>query len=108
MPTFEPEDFELSKHGYKDLARQMCLSELVHELIVIFGFFSLFFCLFFDDPLANLAPFLITAILAGAYDMQFVILQRYNRPKVLRLMARADRRADRDSALCEKNKKEDL
>lgn len=97
VPTFRPDEFDLQKHGYGGLARQTCLSELVHELIILLGFGSLFFCFFFDDPLANLAPFLITAILAGMYDMQFVILQRYNRPMLLRLAARSKRRT-----VCEK------
>ena len=94
VPTFRPEQFDLHTHTYGDLARQMCLSELVHEVIVLCGFWSLLFCFFFDDPLANLAPFLITAILAGLYDLQFVILQRYNRPRVVRLTQREVRRSE--------------
>ena len=94
VPTFKPEQFDLNTHTYGELARQMCLSEVVHEVIVLCGFLSLLFCLFFEDPLANLAPFLITAILAGLYDLQFVILQRYNRPRVVRLMQREGRRSE--------------
>ena len=92
VPTFKPEQFDLDTHTPEELARQMCLSEVVHEVIVLCGFLSLLFCFFFDDPLANLAPFLITAILAGLYDLQFVILQRYNRPRVVRLIERARRK----------------
>ena len=59
---------------------------------MVLGFASLLFCFAFEDPLANLAPFLITAILAGLYDLQFVILQRYHRPQLLRLMQRQELR----------------
>ena len=93
VPTFKPEQFDVRTHTYEQLARQTCLSELVHEWIVACGFLSLFFCLFFDDPASNLLPFLITAVLAGAYDLQFVILQRYHQPRLLRLAAREERKS---------------
>ena len=102
VPTFSPEEFDARTHTYAQLAWQTCLSEAVHEIIVALGFLSLLFCLFFEDPLANLWPFLITAILAGGYDMQFVILQRANRPRLLRLAEREQKR--RPCNPCEKNK----
>lgn len=92
VPTFKPEQFDIRTHTTDELIRQTCLSETVHTWIVLGGFLTLLFCFFFDDPLANLPPFLITAILAGAYDLQFVILQRYNRPKLLRLNEHRTRR----------------
>lgn len=92
VPTFKPEQFDVRTHTTKELVLQTCLSELVHEVIVVLGFASLLFCFAFEDPLANLAPFLITAILAGLYDLQFVILQRYHRPQLLRLMQRQELR----------------
>ncbi len=88
VPTFDPAQFDVKTHTPEQLARQMCLSETVHILIVVCGYCSLLFCFFFEDPAASLAPFLITAVLAGLYDLQFVLLQRYNRPKVLRLIKR--------------------
>lgn len=102
VPTFKPEQFDARARSPEQLAHQTCLSELVHELIVVCGYFSLLFCLFFENPLANLAPFLITAILAGLYDMQFVILQRYNRPKILRLMRRKEERSKQIEKIGEK------
>ena len=96
VPTFNPDQFDTRTHTYAQLARQTCLSELVHECIVVCGFFSLLFCLFFEDPLGNLPPFLITAVLAGAYDLQFVILQRFHRPRLLRLAAREEKRAEQN------------
>ena len=88
VPTFNPEQFDARTHTYAQLARQTCLSELVHECIVVCGFLSLLFCLFFEDPVANLMPFLVTAVLAGIYDLQFVVLQRFHRPMLLRLAER--------------------
>ena len=96
MPTFNPEQFDARTHTYAQLARQTCLSELVHECIVVCGFLSLLFCLFFEDPVANLMPFLVTAVLAGIYDLQFVVLQRFHRPMLLRL---ADREAKKGCRL---------
>lgn len=93
VPTFKPEQFDVGVHTTDELIRQTCLSETVHTWIVLGGFSTLLFCFFFDDPLANLAPFLVTALLAGAFDLQFVILQRYNRPMLLRLSERQARRS---------------
>lgn len=93
VPTFKPEQFDVRTRTTEELIWQTCLSETVHTWIVFGGFSTLLFCFFFDDPLGNLAPFLITAILAGAFDLQFVILQRYNRPKLLRLTERRARRS---------------
>ncbi len=93
IPTFNPEEFDPRLHDTAALVRQTCLSEMVHEVIVAAGFLSVPFCFFFDDPFSNLWPFLITAILAGAYDMRFVILQRYHRPMLLRHMERTERKA---------------
>ncbi len=91
-PTFNPEEFDPRERSDEELVRQTCLSETVHEIIVAAGYLSILFCFFFADPVANIWPFFITAVLAGAYDMQFVILQRYHRPQLLRHIERRMKR----------------
>ena len=71
---------------------QMCRNELAHEVMATLSFVPLLFCLFCDDPVANLPVFLITSVLAAAADLIPVILQRYNRPRLQRLPHAASKR----------------
>ena len=72
---------------------QMCRNELAHEVMATLSFVPLLFCLFCDDPVANLPVFLITSVLAAAADLIPVILQRYNRPRLQRLLRRRQQKA---------------
>lgn len=80
MPTYAPDSFALSQHSYGEIAQAMCQAETVHEIIALLSFLPIA-----TVPWFGAFPvFLITSILAAAYDLLFVILQRYNRPTVLR------------------------
>ena len=60
----------------------MCQAELVHETITVLSFVPVLFAIWFGQ----LPVFLITSLLAAAFDMQFVILQRFNRPRVIKFI----------------------
>ena len=62
----------------------MCQSEIVHELIFVLSFVPIIEIVWFGTPLV----FIITSILAALYDLLFVIMQRYNRNRILRLKSR--------------------
>lgn len=84
MPTYVPETFSLEKHTAEEVLGASCQAEAVHGINVIASFVPLFFSL-----TAGAFPvFLITSLLAAAFDMIFVIIQRYNRPRLLRLTNR--------------------
>lgn len=57
------------------------------ELIVVLSFTSLLFAV----PFGAFWVFLITAVLAALLDSTFVLLQRYNRPRMVRLMEKQKR-----------------
>lgn len=82
MPTFVPELFDTNKHSLDEIAQAMCQAELVHETIIILSFAPLLFTIWFGD----FWIFLITSILAAMFDLCFVIMQRYNRPRIIRLI----------------------
>lgn len=84
MPTYRPEDFSLKIHTLEEIIQTMCISEIVHEIIAVFSFLPLFMVIPFGEP----AVFLITSVLAGGFDMTFVIIQRYNRPRLARMVER--------------------
>lgn len=86
MFTFDPREFSTKLHSYDEIINNMCHAELVHELIVLLSFTSLFFAI----PFGTFWVFMITAIAAAVLDMSFVILQRYNRPKVVKIIERKE------------------
>ncbi len=84
MPTYSPEEFSLERHTLQEIVRTTCVSELVHEAIVPLSFVPLLFTIVWG----TFGVFLITSLLAACGDLCFVIMQRYNRPRLVRLLAR--------------------
>ncbi len=83
--TARPEQFDIHRWSYADLLRNMTQAELGHTLMMALSFVPLLWI-----PTFGAAPvFLITSILACAMDAPFVMIQRYNRPRVQRLMQQA-------------------
>lgn len=84
MPTYDPECFNPRKHTWGEIAQAMCQAELVHEVIVLLSFVPIIAAYW----LGVLPVFAITSVVAACFDMMFVVMQRYNRPRVIRLAER--------------------
>lgn len=84
LPTYAPDSFSPQLHTWDEITRAMCRAELVHEVIILFSFLPLLGALWFRA----LPVFLITSVLAAGFDLLFVIVQRYNRPRAIRLAGR--------------------
>lgn len=82
--TFEPENFDFKNRTLEQLATTMSKSELDHWINEIISIISIFFTVFWGC----FPAFFISAVAAMLFDAQFIIVQRYNRPIVLRLMER--------------------
>lgn len=81
MPTYENDFFDPRLHSWDEIAQAMCQAELVHETSVVFSFLPLLFAVW-----AGAFPvFLITSVAAACFDLIFVIIQRYNRPRIMKL-----------------------
>jgi len=81
--TFEPDKYDFKNRTLEQLAKTMCKSELDHWINEGISIVSMLFVL-----LWGCAPaFIISAIVAMLFDAQFIVVQRYNRPIVLRLMS---------------------
>ena len=80
--TFDPESFNFRTRTLSQLATTMAKSELDHWINEIISLTSIFFCFLWGYPLI----FVGTAVLAMLFDAQFIVVQRYNRPIVLKLM----------------------
>jgi len=65
----------------------MCQSELVHETIVMLSFLPILASTWFG----SIGVFIITSMLGAFIDMIFVIMQRYNRPRIIEIVDRRKR-----------------
>lgn len=82
VPAYFPEAFSVEKHSLEEISKTMCGAELTHEIIFVLSFIPIFFSLEFGVPLV----FVLTSFFAAAVDSVFIIVQRYNRPRILKLM----------------------
>lgn len=84
MPTYDPSCFDPKKHSWDEIAQAMCQAEIVHEVIIVLSFLPLLAVISFG----SLGVFLATSILAALFDLCFVIMQRFNRPRIIKLIAK--------------------
>ncbi len=91
VPTFSPESFDLKQKTLEELLGEICQSEIVHELIMVFSFLPVAAVAWFGEPIV----FVATSLAAAMLDFTFVIVQRYNRPGVIRLIESQKRRSAR-------------
>ena len=81
MPTFNPDTFDISKHSWEEIIQATCQSEIVHEINVICSFLPVAASIWFD----SFWVFLITSIGGAVFDFMFVIMQRFNRRRILKM-----------------------
>ena len=89
MPTYDPALFDPRLHTWEEIVQAMCQAELVHETIAVLSFLPIAAGVRFGAY----PVFIITSVLAAACDMAFVIMQRYNRPRLIKLMELQKRKA---------------
>jgi len=82
--TYNPESFSLKKHSLEEIANTMSKSELDHWINEAISLSTLLFAI----PWGQFWIFLITAIAAMIFDSQFIIIQRYNRPRIVKILER--------------------
>lgn len=81
LPTYAPELYSIKENSLHRIIQNMCGAEIVHEVIMVLSFLPLL-----TVPVFGSFPvFFITSLLASFYDGIFVIAQRYNRPRLVRI-----------------------
>lgn len=81
MHSYQPDLFMPQKHTWDEIAQAMCQAELVHETIVVLSFLPILASI----PWGAFWVFLLTSVGAAGFDLMFVMMQRYNRPRVVKL-----------------------
>lgn len=82
VPVFNPKDYDLKNNSIAEIIQVTCQAEVVHEIIMILSFVPVIFSVWFGAA----EVFLITSCVAFLIDSIFVVLQRYNRPRLMRLL----------------------
>ena len=82
MPTYNPSLFDPRQHTWEEIAQATCQAELGHETIVVLSFLPILA----GNWLGGYPAFIITSVLAALFDLLFVIMQRYNRQRIVRLI----------------------
>lgn len=83
--TAKPEQFDISKNGMEGMLHNIAQAELVHRIIMVLSFVPLVLIIPYGAPII----FIMTSIFSCLIDLQLVIVQRYNRPRVIKLMETA-------------------
>ena len=89
LPTYAPGQFSLAENSPHRIIQNMCGAEIVHEVIMVLSFLPLL-----SVPILGAFPvFLITSLLSALFDSIFVIAQRYNRPRLVRIYEKQEAKA---------------
>lgn len=86
--TYNPESFSLKKHSLEEIANTMAKSEIDHWINEIISLTTILFAIFWGE----LWIFLLTAIFAMIFDAQFIVIQRYNRPRIIKMLEKGKNR----------------
>lgn len=80
--TYNPELFSLKEYSLEEIANTMSKVEVDHWINEVISLSTLLFAI----PWGAFWAFLISAIFAMIFDGQFIIIQRYNRPRIVRIL----------------------
>ena len=85
--TYNPEAFSLKEHSLEEISDTMVKSELDHWINEIISLSTLLFAI----PWGALWSFAVSAVVAMIFDSQFIIIQRYNRPRVIKILEKENK-----------------
>ncbi len=90
--TYNPGDFDVNNRPLVDICNTMAKSEVDHWINECISISTMFFGLIWGHP----HLFIISAIAAMIFDSQFIIIQRYNRPRIVKLLERQEKYGKKD------------
>lgn len=87
--TYNPELFSLKDNSLEEIANTMCKSEIDHWINEVISLTTILFSIIWPQLFW---AFFISAIIAMIFDSQFIIIQRYNRPRVQNLIEKENKK----------------
>jgi len=99
LPTYSPDTFDTERKTVAEIVGATCQAEVVHEIIMVLSLLPIVFI----PLLGGAVALIITSVFAMLFDSLFVILQRYNRPKLIRVMERFQKFPNRGNVINQKH-----
>ena len=93
--TYDPAAFSVKDHTLEEIATTMSKAETDHWINEVLSLTTLLFALLWGE----FWIFALTAAIAMIFDAQFIVVQRYNRPKVLRAIELRNQKAARQARI---------
>lgn len=81
-PTYDTRQFCLKDLTHDEIIHNMTNAEIGHGAIVVLSFVPILF----SKAAGGFWAFLITSVLAAVFDLQFVLIQRFNKSRMSRIM----------------------
>ena len=85
--TYNPEQFDLKQNSLEQILNTMTKSEVDHWINEAISISTMFFGLIWGETWI----FVLTAIAAMLFDGQFIVIQRYNRPRIIKILERQEK-----------------
>lgn len=76
--VFDESAYLLKYNSVDELLEAGCCSEITHFLCALTGFVSILFTF----PFGHAVIYIVTSVLGAVFDLLFVAVQRYNRPRL--------------------------
>ena len=93
--TYNPEQFSLKNNSLENIVNTMTKSEVDHWINELISISTLLFAI----PWGEFWIFALTALFAMIFDSQFIIIQRYNRPRVIKILEMKNRKVNKQEIL---------
>lgn len=84
MITAKPYKFDIYKRSLTDILKSMMIAEKVHIICILISYLPLLLIVPYGSPLA----FILTSFFASLIDLVYVVIQRYNIPRVLKIISK--------------------
>lgn len=84
VPNYDPEDFDVRSKKLSKIISNSCRVEVTHLVIIAFGFLPILLPLFMTGVGVGFWVLFWIGVVAAICEVPFVIVQRYNRPRMLK------------------------
>lgn len=81
MPTYDKSSFDIKNKSIPEILGATCQAEVVHEIMLILAFLPLLLII----PYGKILVFTISSVICALIDCVFIIIQRFNRPRLKRI-----------------------
>ncbi len=84
FPTYDKTAFDFKYKSIEEILGATCQAEIVHEIMFLLSFLPLLMII----PYGKAVIFIITSVVCALIESVFIIIQRYNRPRLLKIYNR--------------------